>query len=255
MRRLLAVSSVLTCILVLAALVVALWALVGTAPGVAARPPYEQEKTELEHAAARGLQVEYEPATMRLFGVRVSTVDGDWAAGRLDLSNDNGVVEGDGLAIFQRVKGTWNMDLYDFQHGGPDACGSGGEIPIPVPVQLNLRLPSCPLGPARLGEAVTVPDAAGDLLTKPRSLTVDGNEGSVKFVEIGVWEAWPVNRGARANARGTLIESGGVRKRVVIHLRWYQRCGGELAFRRLEWAGLRHGEGVPGQHLHLTCPA
>jgi hypothetical protein len=254
MRRLFAVSSMLTCILALAALAIAFSALVGTTSGVAARPPSEQEKTELKLAAARGLHVEYEPATMRLFGVRVSTVNGNWAAGRLDLSNDDGVLQGNGLSIFQRVKGTWNMDLYDFQHGGPGACGSGGEIPIPVPVQLDLRLPSCPLGPAKLGEAVTVPDASGRLLTKPHSLTVDGNAGPVRFVEIGDWEAWAANRGARASARGTLVESG-VRKRVVIHLRWYQRCAGELAFRRLEWAGFRHGEGVPGQHLHLSCPA
>jgi hypothetical protein len=254
MRRPIAASSMLACFLALAALAIAFSALVGTTSGVAARLPSEQEKTELELAAARGLHVEYELATMRLFGVRVSTVDGDWAAGRLDLSNDDGIVDGNGLAIFQRMKGTWNMDSYDFRHGGPGACGSGGEIPIPAAVQLDLRLPSCQLGPAKLGEAVTVPDAAGHLLTKPHSLTVDGTQGRVRFVEIGDWEAWSVNRRARASARGTLVESG-IRKRVVIHLRWYQRCGGELAFRRLEWAGLRHGEGVPGRHLHLSCPA
>ena len=254
MRRFIAIPSPLTRILALAALAIALSGLVGTTSVVAARPPSEDEMTELELAAARGLQVKYDPATMRLVGVRVSTVDGNWAAGHLDLSNDEGVVEGNGLSIFQRVKGAWNMDLYDFRHGGPGACGSGGEIPIPVPVQLDLRLPSCPLGPAKLGEAVTVPDASGRLLTKPHSLTVDVDAGPVRFVEIGDWEAWAVNRGAQATARGTLVESG-ARKRVVIHLRWYQRCGDELAFRRLEWAGLRHGEGIPGQHLHLSCPA
>jgi hypothetical protein len=248
------VSPALACILLAACGFFALL-LVDTPTGTAARPPSEQEEAELLHAAAHGLGAGDDLASgFELSGVRISTLDGRWAAARLDLSNEEGVVQGDGLAIFEHRSGTWNLDFYDFEHGGPGDCGPGASIPMSIPVQLDLRLPSCPLGPSTLGEDAAVPDASGDLVTEPRSMTVEAKNGSLRFVDIGAWETWRVNRGARARAFGTLLKSGS-RKRVRITLHGYRRCGGEVTFRRLEWAELRHGEGVPGHHLHLTCPA
>ena len=245
-------SSAFVCIL-LAASGFFVLLLVDTPTGTAARPPSGPEETELLHAAAHGLGAGNDLAGFELSGVRISTVDSRWAAARLDLSNEEGVVEGDGLAIFDHNTGAWHLDFYDFEHGGPGDCGSGASIPIPIPVQLDLRLPSCPLGPATLGEDATVPDAAGDFLTEPRTLNVETQNGLLRFVDIGAWETWRVNRGAKATANGTLLKSG-TRKRVRITLQGYRRCGDEVTFRRLKWAGLRHGEGVPGHHLQLACP-
>lgn len=253
MFRAIRAPSILACI-PLAAFGFFLSLLVDTPAGTAARPPSEQEEAELLQAAAHGLGAGKDlTGGFELSAVRISTVDGRWATARLLLSNEEGVVQGDGLAIFDHRTGAWNLDFYDFEHGGPGNCGSGASIPIPIPVQLDLQLPSCPLGPATLGEDVVVPDAASDLLTEPRSLTLEAKKGTLRFVEIGAWETWRVNRGARTRAFGAILKSG-ARKRVRITLHGYRRCDGEVAFRRLEWAGLRRGEGVPGHHLRLNCP-
>jgi len=217
------------------------------------RPASESEEMRLLRAASFGLGAHGRVTGMRLSEVRVSTEDERWAAGRLILFNEGGIVEGNGLAVFQHLARGWSMDFYDFRHGGPGNCGGGASIPVPIPVQLDLRLPSCPLGGAKLGETPTVLAVGGASVAEPHSLTVETSTGTVTFVEIGPWETWDVNRDAQAKANGTLLESG-TRKRVQIKLRRYRRCGGGVIFRRLAWTGLRHGEGVPGHHLALACP-
>jgi hypothetical protein len=225
--------------------------LVVTAAATAARPASESEEMQFLRAASFGLGAHGRTAGMKLSELRVSTVDEHWAAARLILSNREGVVEGNGLAIFEHEPSRWSMRYYDFTHGGP--CGNGAMVQMPAQVQLDLRLPSCPLGGARLGEIPAILDAGGAWATEPRSLTVEASSGPVTFAEIGAWQTWRVNRGATAHANATLLKSG-TDKRVRVTLLRYRRCGRHVTFQTLEWGPVQ-GLGIGEHILRLSCPA
>jgi hypothetical protein len=164
-----------------------------------------------------------------------------------------------GLGIFHRdPAGEWSLEE------PPDpTCGAGADLSIPIAVQYDLELPNCGLAGAHLGDPVALRDSSGGWRGEPGSISLAYPDGErVRLVDLGHWTRWGANRGADAETYGEVERRlcnptcgrPGKRHLAVIHAHGYQRCGGYLSFRRVEWLGMDAETAGKRRRFLLPCP-
>jgi hypothetical protein len=197
------------------------------------------------------------PALLELSRVRLSTASPRWAAAQVSLYVDPRGPFAGAFAIFHLRGGEWRLASYT-----EDLCGPGAELPIPIRAQRDLKLPSCFLDGAKLGEEPIVRDSSGADRVRPPALRVTTVDGIARLVDLGAWRTWGVNRAAVAWTRATLVGlpcrhgcegESGEEWRVVLTLHGYRRCGVRVAFRWLEWSPVEGHPRAPHGRYRLGC--